>query len=164
MDAPDNGKNHGEVIDLAAVHVSKETAQPEGLIRLLIQISKGLHRRTTEEALGMRLKSFLLLSYLRDHSAVTQQELEGALWVDANGVVLLLNELEAAGWSVRQRDPEDRRRHLVEMTPAGSEALKRAEAAREDLEREMLSDMTPAERATLYDLLHKVWEAIKQPV
>lgn len=164
MDFLVTGKNHYEVIDLAAEHVSKEMAEPEGLIRLLTQISKGLHRRTTEEALGMRLKSFFLLGYLRDHPAVTQQELEGALMVDANGVVLLLNELEAAGWSVRQRDPEDRRRHLVEMTPAGSEALERAEAAREDLERELLSSMTPAERATLYQLLHKVWEAIRQPV
>jgi DNA-binding MarR family transcriptional regulator len=141
----------------------KESERPDGLIRLLTQISKGLHRRTTEEALGMRLKSFLLLSYLRDHSAVTQQELEGGLMVDANAIVLLLNELEAARWSIRRRDPEDRRRHLVEMTAAGRQALERAEKARENLEQELLTDLTPEERATLYKLLGRVWEAIQQP-
>ena len=47
--------------------MSKETDQSEpGLMRLITQISKALHRRSTEEALGMRFKSFLLLSYLRD--------------------------------------------------------------------------------------------------
>ena len=83
--------------------MSKETDQSEpGLMRLITQISKALHRRSTEEALGMRFKSFLLLSYLRDHQAATQQELEGALLADANAVVLLLNELEAARWSIRR--------------------------------------------------------------
>ena len=86
----------------------------------------------------MRFKSFLLLSYLRDHQAATQQELEGALLADANAVVLLLNELEAARWSIRRRDPDDRRRHLVEMTAAGRQALERAEQARENLEEEIL--------------------------
>ena len=111
----------------------------------------------------MRFKSFLLLSYLRDHQAATQQELEGALLADANAVVLLLNELEAARWSIRRRDPDDRRRHLVEMTAAGRQALERAEQARENLEEEILQGISPDERATLYRLLRKVAEAVLQP-
>jgi len=151
------------VIDLESVQVGKESGREDGLIRLITQISKAMHRRSTEETLGMKLKAFLLLSYLRDHPAVTQQELEGALMLDANGVVLLLNELEAARWSVRRRDPEDRRRHLVEMTPSGRQAMERAEKARENLERELVQDMSVDERATLYRLLKKVWEAVQQP-
>ena len=143
--------------------MGKESGREDGLIRLITQISKAMHRRSTEETLGMKLKAFLLLSYLRDHPAVTQQELEGALMLDANGVVLLLNELEAARWSVRRRDPEDRRRHLVEMTPSGRQAMERAEKARENLERELVQDMSVDERATLYRLLKKVWEAVQQP-
>src|SRR4029077_582649 len=104
-----------------------------GLVALLTQISKALHRRTTEELLGMRLKQFMLLGYVRDHGGVSPQELEKALLVDANGVVLLLNELEAAGFSVRRRDASDRRRHLVELTAAGRVAVEHAEKAREAL-------------------------------
>src|SRR5579859_7835431 len=105
-----------------------------GLVSQITQISKALHRRTGEELLGMRLKQFMLLGYVRDHAGVSQQELETALLMDANGVVILLNELEAAGFSIRKRDPQDRRRHLVELTPSGRVAVERAEKARESLE------------------------------
>jgi len=127
-----------------------------GLVALLTQISKALHRRTTEEILGMRLKQFMLLGYVRDHGGVSQQELEKALLVDANGVVLLLNELEAAGFSIRRRDASDRRRHLVELTSAGQVAVERAEKARESLEDEILADFSPEERAALRKQLGRI--------
>ena len=131
-----------------------------GLIALLIQINKALHRRTSEELLGMRLKSFLLLGYVRDRGAVSQQELETGLLMDANSVVLLLNETEAAGFSVRRRDPADRRRHMVELTAAGRAAVERAEKAREGIEDEVLADLSPEERATLRKLLRAVLEGL----
>ncbi|HVS48402.1 MAG TPA: MarR family winged helix-turn-helix transcriptional regulator [Candidatus Dormibacteraeota bacterium] len=131
-----------------------------GLIALLMQINKALHRRTSEELLGMRLKSFLLLGYVRDRGAVSQQELETGLLMDANSVVLLLNETEAAGFSVRRRDPADRRRHMVELTDAGRVAVERAEKAREGIEDEVLSDLSPEERATLRKLLKRVLDGL----
>jgi DNA-binding MarR family transcriptional regulator len=131
-----------------------------GLVAMLTQISKALHRRTTEELLGMRLKAFLVLGTVRDRGGVSQQELESALLFDANTVVLLLNELEAAGFSIRRRDPSDRRRHVVEITKAGRVALERAEKARESLEDEMTKDLSADERATLTRLLREVLEGL----
>jgi DNA-binding MarR family transcriptional regulator len=131
-----------------------------GLIALLIQINKALHRRTSEELLGMRLKQFLLLGYVGDRGAVSQQELETGLVMDANSVVLLLNETEAAGWSVRKRDPADRRRHMVELTDAGKLAVERAEKAREGIEDEVLSDLSAEERKALRKLLKRVLEGL----
>ncbi len=131
-----------------------------GLVALITQISKALHRRTGEDLLGMRLKQFMLLGYVRDHTGVSQQELETALLMDANGVVLLLNELEAAGFSIRKRDPNDRRRHLVELTPSGGVAVERAEKARESLEDEILADFSAEERANLKMQLGRVLESL----
>jgi DNA-binding MarR family transcriptional regulator len=139
-----------------------ESGSGTGLIKLLTQISKALHRRTGEELLGMRLKQFLLLGYVRDNKAVSQQELETALLIDANSVVLLLNELEAAGFSVRRRDPADRRRHLVELTDAGRAAVERAEKAREGIEDDILADFTPEERVALTKLLRRVYDGLLQ--
>jgi DNA-binding MarR family transcriptional regulator len=133
-----------------------------GLIALLMQINKALHRRTSEELLGMRLKAFLLLGYVRDRGAVSQQELETGLLMDGNSVVLLLNETEAAGFSVRRRDPADRRRHMVELTDAGRSAVERAEKAREGIEDEVLSDLSPDERKTLRKLLRRVLDGLLQ--
>ncbi len=158
MDYPESGNDSHLVVGSEVARM--ESGSDIGLIALLTQISKALHRRTSEELLGMRLKQFLLLGYVRDHAGVSQQELETALLVDANGVVLLLNELESAGFSVRRRDPSDRRRHLVELTPAGRVAVERAEKARESLEDEVLADFTPDERATLRKLLRRVLDGL----
>jgi DNA-binding MarR family transcriptional regulator len=67
--------------------------------------------------------------------------------------VLLLNELEAAGFAQRRRDPGDRRRHLVEITPAGRSAAERAERAQEAIEDEVLAALSLEERAQLRELL-----------
>jgi DNA-binding MarR family transcriptional regulator len=131
-----------------------------GLIALLMQINKALHRRTSEELLGMRLKLFLLLGYVRDRGAVSQHELETGLLMDANSVVLLLNEAEAAGLSVRKRDAADRRRHMVELTDAGRAAVVRAEKAREGIEDDVLSDLSGEERKALRKLLKRVLEGL----
>jgi DNA-binding MarR family transcriptional regulator len=139
-----------------------EGGSDTGLVSLITQISKALHRRASEELLGMRLKQFMLLGYVRDHGGVSQHELESALLVDANGVVLLLNELEAAGFSVRRRDPNDRRRHLVELTESGRAAVERAEKARETLEDEVLAGFSQEERATLRKLMRRVLDALQR--
>jgi DNA-binding MarR family transcriptional regulator len=140
--------------------MEKEKDSGAGLIALVTQISKALHRRTTEELLGMRLKQFMTLGYIRDRGSVSQQELEVGLLLDANAVVLLLNELEGAGLSVRRRDPHDRRRHLVEITESGRAAVERAEKARETLEEEILAELSPEERATLRRLLRRALEGL----
>jgi len=131
-----------------------------GLVSLLTQLQKALHRRSSEELLGMRLKPYMALGYIRDHPGATQQELENALFMDANSVVLILNELEAAQFSIRKRDPQDRRRHIVEMTAAGRHAIERADKARESLEDEVLAPLSAEERNTLRKLVQRVLDGL----
>src|SRR5580692_155305 len=112
--------------------VDAQTAQTScapGSIILLTRLAKQVYRRSSEELLGMHLRLLMTLSYLREHDCAPQQELSEVLCMDANNVVLLLNELEDLGHVTRRRDPEDRRRHLVELTEKGSQALTRAEQA-----------------------------------
>jgi DNA-binding MarR family transcriptional regulator len=131
-----------------------------GIVSLLTQAYKALNRHTGEELLGMRFKPYMTLGYIRDHPGTTQQELESALFMDANSVVLILNELEAARYSLRRRDPKDRRRHIVEITESGRRALERADKARESLEDEVLRDLSTEERRTLRQLLERVLESL----
>ena len=154
------GNNASTVI--GSIDVKAETRSDTGVITLLTQLSKALHRRTSEELLGMRLKAYLVLSYVRDHPGTTQHELETAMLMDANGVVILLNELEAARYSVRRRDPDDRRRHIVELTAAGRHAIERADKARESIEDEVLAALTPEERVTFRNLVQRVLDGLLQ--
>jgi DNA-binding MarR family transcriptional regulator len=137
-----------------------EPRRDGGFVSLLTQIHKAVNRRTGEELLGMRFKPYMTLGYIRDHPGITQQELESALFMDANSVVLILNELEAAQFSVRRRDPNDRRRHIVDITSAGRKALERADKARDSLEDEVLGTLSADERQTLRRLLERVLEGL----
>ena len=93
---------------------------------LLARLTKQVMRRSSAEMLGMDLRLLMALSYLADHDGAPQHELVDALCMDAKNVVLLLNDLEDNGYLVRRRDSEDRRRHRVQITTAGREALERA--------------------------------------
>jgi DNA-binding MarR family transcriptional regulator len=126
---------------------------PPSSMVLLMRLGKQVYRRSDEELLGMHMRLLMALSYVRDHNRAPQQELVDALCIDANNVVLLLNELEDLGHIVRRRDPDDRRRHRVEITPTGLVALERAERAQEAIEDDVLGALDADERATLWGLL-----------
>jgi DNA-binding MarR family transcriptional regulator len=142
-----------------------ESGSGTGLITLLTRVSKALHKRTPEAVLGMKWRDSQALGFILKHEGLTQQELGDAMLMDDNTVVLLLNELEAAGFSVRRRDPGDRRRHIVEITQAGRRAIERAEKAQEGIEDELLGDLSPDEKVTLTKLLTRVMDGLlKAPV
>jgi DNA-binding MarR family transcriptional regulator len=130
-----------------------ERACAPGSMVLLTRLAKQVYRRSSDELLGMQLRHLVALSYVRDHDACPQHELAEAFCMDANNVVLLLNELEQLGYATRLRDPDDRRRHMVQLTPAGAEALGLAERAQEAIEDDVLQALDPSERATLWQLL-----------
>jgi DNA-binding MarR family transcriptional regulator len=133
------------------------TPEPSpGSLVLLTRLSRLVYRRATEDVLGMRLKQFVALNYLHHMPGVGQRQLGDLLMLDANNCVLLLNDIEAAGWAERRRDPDDRRRHIVEITDSGREALFRAEIALDGLEDEVLGTLSSDERDTLRDLLGRV--------
>jgi MarR family transcriptional regulator, lower aerobic nicotinate degradation pathway regulator len=111
------------------------------------------HSESTLVALDMRPRHLLTLTVLRDLGGSTQQALASHLSIDRTNLVGLLNELEAAGLIERRRSPEDRRRHIVELTPAGSEALAKAEFALAAVEDEVLAALDAAQREALYTLL-----------
>ena len=135
-----------------------ETATSPGSMVLLTRLARVVHRRSTEQLLGMRVKQFATLCFVRDHGGVLQSDLAEALYMDANNLVLLLNDLEAHGWIERRRDPEDRRRHIVEVTPSGERAIERAEHSMESIEEDVLSGLSGKERETLRRLLAKALE------
>lgn len=129
-------------------------ATATGSVGLLTQLSRVIYRRATEEVIGMRLKQLIALDHLREETCL-QQGLGQMLMLDPNNCVLLLNDLDEDGYIERRRDPADRRRHLVEITPAGRRALEEAERKLESLEDEVLGALTADERVRLHDLLEK---------
>jgi len=139
------------------------TKTTPGVTVLLTQLSRVVYRRTSEDLLGMRLKEFVMLAHLREHAPIPQQDLGEILCIDANNLVLLLNELESRGFAYRRRDPSDRRRHLVEITDEGQAALDTGEQGIESVEDEVLASLTDGERVELQALLVKAIDGAPGP-
>ena len=133
----------------------KTIAPATGSMNLLTRLSRDVYRRATEDVIGIRLKQFIALDYLREQGGTTQQQLGETLHLDKNNCVILLNDLEDDGFVARTRDPSDRRRHLVAMTPSGRKALERAEEKLETLEDDVIGNLSSDERAELRELLSK---------
>src|SRR5215211_1628683 len=66
--------------------------------------------------------------------------------VDPSILVTLLNPLEANDYLARKRDADDRRRHVVTITPRGEQQLERAAQAQRDAEDELLASLTDIQR------------------
>lgn len=126
-----------------------------GTIVLITRLARAVYLRSSVELVGMNLRNMVVLAYLRDHPAVSQQAMTEHLSMDSNTGVLVLNDLEDLEYAERRRDPADRRRHIVKITPSGLEALERAEAAQGSIEDEILRGLNATERETLRRLLVK---------
>ncbi len=113
-------------------------------------------RRAAENAPGaLRPRHLIALRLLSEHGPIGQQGLAEALSLDPSNVVGLLNELEERGLITRRRDPVDRRRHIVEISPAGTAELAASQARLGLVEDHLLRGLTAEERETLYDLLSR---------
>jgi DNA-binding MarR family transcriptional regulator len=140
---------------MALMDTQTQARTTAGAVVLLTRLSRSAYRLVDEQQLGMRLKEFVMLNYLGDTERATQRQLGDVMGIDANSVVLLLNGLEERGFALRERDPEDRRRHIVRITPAGRKALVRAERALESVTDEALGALSADERSALRALLAK---------
>jgi len=108
----------------------------------------------------MTLKHVTMLAGLRHQGELPQTVLCEMMHTTQNTVVTWLNELEAAGFIERQRDPDDRRKHIVALTPAGAVALERAEVELRRLEDEALVALSIDERTQLRRLLAKALDGL----
>jgi len=75
-------------------------------------------------------------------------------------LVTLLNPLEADGLVTRERDPADRRRHLVSLTPAGEKHLASASRAQRDTEDALFASLDENQREQLRGLLLAVSDGL----
>src|ERR1700730_11074390 len=105
--------------------------------------------------LDLRPRHLVALTVLRDRGGSTQQALAATLAMDGTNIVGLLNKLEADNLIERRRSPEDRRRHLVEITDVGAKQLAKAELALSAVEDEGLGALDDSQRETLYNLLQQ---------
>lgn len=133
--------------------VLDERASSEGLLLALLGQHAMRRLRAAHLATGLSPRQFHILGLLHDHGPMTQRQLGTVMDIDPSILVGLLNPLEADGYLSRDRDPTDRRRHVVTLTPTGEQQLDHATTAQRHAEDEILAGLTNPQRAQLRDLL-----------
>ena len=128
------------------------------LLKRLGLSAKELTHDWYEEQVGMHPYHHAILAVLDEGSRDTQGQIADALGYDKGQLVGLLDELEEAELVERQRDPNDRRRQTVRMTPAGRKHLEKLRKLSAKIEDEFLAPLSEKERVQLHSLLLRLAE------
>ena len=138
---------------------------PEELVASTTFLLKRLGHAAKERALaayeqqtGLHPYHHAVLAVLDEGSRETQGAIADALGYDRGQLVGLLDELEERGLVERRRDPADRRRQIVQMTPAGRKTLGKLRALSTRLDDDFFAALGPDERAQLHGLLLRLAE------
>ena len=123
--------------------------------RLLLRVSWLEQRRFAQDLaqFGLTLPQFVALRAIRREKQPTMTTLADETLQRCATMTGIVDRLVKMGLVVRQRDPEDRRRVLVELTATGSELMQRVRLSREQRLRETLVHLPDGDAAELLRLL-----------
>ena len=136
--------------------VARELAASSGflLARLGLAFKTKMVERLGRD--GFDLHQYSVLAILAEGARQTQGTIAVALALDPSRLVALLDSLEERGLIERQRDPNDRRRHVVSITAGGRRHLQRLRALAKQFEDEFLAPLDDGDRKTLHSLLQRL--------
>jgi DNA-binding MarR family transcriptional regulator len=118
-----------------------------------LELLRAGRRRAERHPEGPRLPRVAVLACLVEYGPQSQVEVSRRLRFDPSDIVDVVDQLEAAGHAVRQRDPADRRRYALAATTAGERWLSERLAEAAAINERFLPGLDAAERAQLHDLL-----------
>jgi MarR family transcriptional regulator, transcriptional regulator for hemolysin len=136
--------------------MSRPARQPLGLH--LTRVSRAISR-AFDDALaeaGGSLPVWLVMISLKRGQPSSQRELAEAVGIQGATLTHHLNAMESAGLVTRRRDPENRRTHLVELTPAGDALFLRLRDAAMDFDQQLRSGLSGRDIDQLEQLLTRL--------
>jgi MarR family transcriptional regulator, lower aerobic nicotinate degradation pathway regulator len=123
------------------------------------------HRLLAEgfAAVDSRGYHYRLLAALEEFGPASQADLGRRARIDRSDVVAALNELGDRGFILRSPDPDDRRRNVITITPAGTKQLRKLDKALAGVQEKLLAPLSAADRTKFIQLLTRVLEGDAQP-
>jgi len=113
--------------------------------------------------LGVTVPQFAVLRLIHQRGGrPTMTALADAMLLRCATLTGIVDRLVRTGLAVRGRDPEDRRRVLVELTARGTELVAQARNAREARVLKTLEHLTPEEAQELLRLLKLYLNALRR--
>jgi DNA-binding MarR family transcriptional regulator len=138
--------------------------QLSSIEQLLLRVSWLEQRRFAQDIAALNLtppQFFVLGSILARAAHPTMSALADETLQHCATVTGIVDRLEKMGLVTRQRDAEDRRQVLVELTPLGGELLSKIRSSSENRLRETLQRLSQQDASELLRLLHVYLEAFR---
>src|SRR5262249_27761360 len=133
--------------------IAKELAGSSGFLLARLGFRFKAKAIANAEQAGFELYDYSVLAILAEGDRQTQATMADALNVDPSRLVAVLDSAEDRGLVVRQRDPNDRRRHVVSITSEGKRQLARLRTLAKSVEAEFFAPLDPESRKALHELL-----------
>jgi DNA-binding MarR family transcriptional regulator len=131
----------------------------ETVSRELVQLVRGLRELHCAVSAASRHpidpSGAAVLSRLDDHGPMRLSTLAQALSLDVSTVSRQVPVLERHGWLVRERDPDDSRAQLLQLTAAGRDVLADVRRSRVEVLRRLLPDWTDRDLDHFAAQLHR---------
>lgn len=140
-------------INLEPPKIARELAANSGFLLARLGIAFKSRALARVELEGFEPNHYSVLAILAEGDRQTQGTIAEALGLDPSRLVNLLDALEKGGLIARQRDPLDRRRHVVSITAAGSAALDELRTLAQAMADEFFAPLAPEDRETFHRLL-----------
>jgi MarR family transcriptional regulator, lower aerobic nicotinate degradation pathway regulator len=149
----DSEADAGPVEATASMRLPDELLEKSGF--LMVRLAMAFKARALEalEAEGSSQYHYTVLAVVGEQAHKAQATIAAAVGLDPSQLVGILDSLEDKRLIVRERDRDDRRRHLVSLTAKGRQHLIRLRTAIDRLEDELFAPLTPADRLRLHTLL-----------
>jgi DNA-binding MarR family transcriptional regulator len=135
-------------------------------VGFLLAMAKGGAETICTSALeptGLHVRQYGLLLVLATEGPLSQGALAEWVRTDRTTMVALIDNLEERGYVRRERNPDDRRAYLLQLTADGRRALTRASGLMRRAEDQLMRSLQEGERTRLIELLGKVAVDIGRP-
>jgi DNA-binding MarR family transcriptional regulator len=143
-------------VQTTPVRVPQELVASSGFLLAKLGLAFKTRVLAELEQMGFDPYDYSVLAILAEGARETQATIADAISLDPSRLVALLDSLERRELVARQRDPVDRRRHTVTITPAGTGALEQLRAIARHAEDEFLAALDADDRKELHELLRRV--------
>ncbi|KZM72360.1 MarR family winged helix-turn-helix transcriptional regulator [Nocardia terpenica] len=129
---------------------------------LLVRSAMRVRQRYLSQlsTLGLLPNQHVILATLHELGPCHQKELATRIGLDTGDLVTYLDGLHTAGAIERTRDPKDRRRQIVSLTPEGRTTLETADRALDILEGVTFGCFSATERALLGEHLARLYRSL----
>jgi DNA-binding MarR family transcriptional regulator len=140
----------------APPRLAKELVKSSGF--LLAKLGMGFKAKALAklEGAGFDPYHYSVLAILGEGARETQAMIADTLALDPSRLVALLDALEDRELVVRQRDPDDRRRHVVTITDEGKRELSRLRAIVKEVEDEFFAPLDAQSRKAFHETLQQL--------